>query len=167
MFLKSLAYCGNVNLQMELFFVWFFGWFFAGNWQYSSIWPHTKDSFPHASVIPYSRSGNIGFMSYLLGEDGNQNVTRHQPTPLYMLGVSLWCIFRVSFLVHSKCGRLIYQWPNYWPSYITFLYCPGSLKSSWLWLWASFWLALAKRIWQKCWHACSKPGTQEALNIPI
>lgn len=159
MFLKSLAYCGNVNLQMDLFFEWFS----AGNWQYSGVWPHTKNGFPHASVIPYNRSENIGFMSYLLGEDGNQKVPRHQPAPLYML----WCIFRIGFLVHSEGGRLIYWWSNYWPSYITFIYCPGSLKSSLLWLWASLWLALAKRIWQKCWHAYSKLGTQGVLYIPI
>lgn len=66
---------------------------------------------------------------------------------LYMLEIGLRCIFRVGLPVCSEYGRLIYGWP----SYITFLHCPGSVGNYnfavlLLRLWASLDLICQKNI---------------------
>lgn len=51
----------------------------AGNWQYPGLWPHPKNGFPHASIIPSIRPEIVGIQAYVLEGDGKQKVPRHQP----------------------------------------------------------------------------------------
>lgn len=119
--------------------------FSASNWQYPGFWPHTKNGFSYALIIPSSRSENVGIHVLLSGRRKLQGISQYLYTCFEMVYEVSW----VRFLVHFECGRLIYWWSNYWSFYITSYNCTGTLNSFLLWLWVNLWLALPKRIWQK------------------